>query len=161
MNTLLSCAEKAQIIKLTCEQMSPKNTYDVYLALIICGTIIILFVAIIVGFLKWKKQEHLAQKESFNQKRTWDVEDNKKEKDAKDLQRQWDIEDRNFKREKELQDKKLEILSELCHIITDKEKDKKDVLRDNDAKEAQKYIDEINNLLQKNRKEPEIDKRKQ
>ena len=130
MITILQCCDLAgKVIKCSCNANVTTN-YDFGIADIICHAFIFVTGIIVGGFLVWKLIEYIAKGIAGWRKRVWEVEDIKR------------------KQNKDLLDKKMQILNDLCY--DNKDKDAKKTIKSHNSEEIKKYLDAIDNALSKN-----------
>ena len=123
---LQCCNVAAKVIKCGCD-VDVTNNYDLGIADIICHAFIFVTGIIVGGFLVWKLIEYIAKGIAGWRKRVWEVED---------IER---------KQKKDLLDKKMQILNDLCY--DNKDKDAKKNIKSHDSKEIENYLEAIDNAL--------------
>lgn len=124
---LLHCSPNtAQIMKCGCKAASATNNYDASIAQTICCTIVAIVAIVVAGFLLWKLMDLIFK--GCQDKR----------------QHMWAEKEKQQRKVVELQNKKLEILQELCYEKS--EKDKK-VIKKYDSEEVDDYKTAIDDIL--------------
>ena len=113
-------------MKCGCDVAVATNESDVKIAQTICCAIVAIVLVAAVGFLLWKLMDYLFKRNKDNRRHKWEEEEKK--------QRKEDV----------LQNKKLDILHELCYDMN--EKDKK-VIKKYDSKEVDDYKTAIDEIL--------------
>lgn len=123
---LQCCPNMAQLMKCGCDVAVATNESDVKIAQTICCAIVAIVLIAAVGFLLWKLMDYLFKKNQDNRHHKWGEEEKERNKVVV------------------LQNKKLDILQELCYEV--KEKDKK-VIKKYDSKEVDDYKAAIDDIL--------------
>ena len=123
---LQCCPNMPQLMKCGCDVAVATNESDVKIAQTICCAIVAIVLVAAVGFLLWKLMDYLFKRNKDNRRHKWEEEEKK--------QRKEDV----------LQNKKLDILHELCYDMN--EKDKK-VIKKYDSKEVDDYKTAIDEIL--------------
>ena len=115
------------------------NWGDVWIARIICGTIVLVALICAGAFLWWKHMEHKAHRE------------------AEERKRRWDVEDANRKKLNTLTDKRIEALKSQTEIKDGKGK----VIgqKDFDSKEFTAYNEALKECIEKERTSIDNEKR--
>lgn len=122
---LQCCPNMTQLMKCGCDVAVATNESDVKIAQTICCAIVAIVLIAAVGFLLWKLMDYLFKKNQDNRHHKWEEEEKERSKVVV------------------LQNKKLDVLQELCYEV--KEKDKKVIKRE--GGDVEKYTTAIDNIL--------------
>lgn len=122
---LQGCPNMAQLMKCGCDVAVATNESDVKIAQTICCAIVTIVLIAAVGFLLWKLMDYLFKKNQDNRHHKWEEEEKERSKVVV------------------LQNKKLDVLQELCYEV--KEKDKKVIKRE--GGDVEKYTTAIDDIL--------------